>query len=212
MGVFLADGSKPFGGQTTFPIDNGSHPSSVALGHFNNDNYFDIAIANSGTNNIGILLGYENRLFSKMKTYSTGNDSNPMSLAIGDFNNDSLTDIVVASSQANNIAVFIGHGNGNFSTLITYLTDKESQPVSIDVGDFNRDYKPDIVLANFGLNNVCILFGCGNGTFTNQTCYPLGYNSRPNWVIFKDLNNDHWEDIAVAITDIDNIGILMNLC
>ena len=210
--VFLAYGSKPFGGQTTFLIDEGSRPSSAAVAHFTNDRELDIAIANYGTNSIGILLGYGNRMFADVLTYSTGNDSRPMSIATGDFNNDSLTDIVVANSQTNNVGVLLGYGNGSFSPLTTYSMGDESQPVSVAVGDFNRDYQLDLAVANFGKNNVCILFGFGDGTFNSQTCYPLGYNSRPNWILFKDVNNDGWKDIAVATFGIDNIKILLNLC
>ena len=210
--VFLAHGSKPFGGQTTFNVGEGSHPSSIAVGHFNNDSRLDLAITNSGTNNIGILLGFGNRMFSNITTYSTGDDSLPLSLAVDDFNNDSFTDIVVANSKTNNIVVLIGRGDGRFSTYITYSIGASSQPVSTATGDFNRDHQVDIAVANYGTNNVCILFGSGNATFTNQIWYPLGYDSRPNWIIFKDLNNDGWEDIAVATYGIDNINILLNLC
>jgi hypothetical protein len=212
IGVYLSSDSIPFGGQTTFNVNEGSRPSSVAVGHFNNDNQLDIAITNYGTSNMGILLGYGNRTFSDVITYSTGNNSYPMSLAIGDFNNDSINDIVVANSESDNIVVFIGYGNGSFFMLRTYSMDERSQPVSIAVGHFNRDYQLDIVVANFGSNNVCVLFGSGNGTFTNQKLYPMEYDSQPNWVIFKDINNDGWEDTAVVTSGIDNIKILLNLC
>jgi hypothetical protein len=212
IGVFLAADTNPFGGQTTFDVGNGSHPSSVAVGYFNNDTLLDIAITNSGTNTLGILLGYGNRRFSNMTTFSTGRNSQPSSLAIGDFNNDLLTDIVVANIGSNDIIVFIGYGNGSFSTFRTYLMGIEAQPISIDVGDFNRDYQLDIAVANYGANSVCLLFGNGDGTYTNYTWYPLGYDSQPNWIVFKDLNNDGWEDIAVANYGTDNIKILLNLC
>ena len=212
IGVFLASGSKPFGGQTSFFVGNGSHSSSVALGHFNNDNYLDIATANSDINSIGILLGCGNRRFSNVRTYSTGDDSHPMSLAIGDFNNDSLTDIVVANSNTNNIVVFMGCSNGSFSTFKAYSMGDSSQPVSVALGDYNRDHQLDIAVANYGTNNVCVLFGKHDGTFTNQTWYPLGYDSQPTCVIFKDLNNDGWNDIIVTTSGTDNIKILWNLC
>ena len=193
-------------------VGDGSRPSSVALGHFNNDTILDIAIANSATNTIGILLGYGNRMFSSVTTYSTGDDSNPLSLAVGDFNNDSRTDIVVANSNANNVVVLIGHGDGNFSTSMTYSMGVGSQPVSVALGDFNRDHQLDIAVANYGTNNVCILFGDGNGTVIKETSYPLAYDSRPNSIVFKDLNNDGWEDIAVVTSGIDNIKLLLNIC
>jgi hypothetical protein len=87
-----------------------------------------------------------------------------------------------------------------------------SQPVSITVGDFNKDNRSDIAVANFGMNSVCVLFSYGNGTFTNETWYPLGYDSRPSWVVAKDLNNDSRDDIAVANYGNDNVNILLNIC
>jgi hypothetical protein len=145
---------------------------------------------NSGTDNIGILFGYGNRTFSNISTHSTGTGFHPMSLAVGDFNNDSLTDIVIANSKTNAIVVFIGHDNGSFSALLTYSMVLGAQSVSIAVGDFNKDHRLNIAVANSGTNNGCLLFGCENGTVTTETWYALSYNSGPTWVIAKDLNND----------------------
>jgi streptogramin lyase len=210
--VFLSSGSKSFGGQTTFFVGEASRPSAAVLGHFNNDSHLDIAITNSGTSTIGILLGYGNRMFSNITTYSTNNNSHPVSLATGDFNNDSLTDIVVANWETNDATVFVGHGDGSFSKFMSYSMGDSSQPLSIAVGDFNRDYRLDIVVANYGTNHVCVLFGSGNGTFIDQAWYPLEYDSRPSSIIFQDLNNDGWEDTAVATSGIDNIKVHWNLC
>lgn len=41
----------------TYTTGNYSSPNAVALGDFNNDNLLDIAVANSDTNNVDILLG-----------------------------------------------------------------------------------------------------------------------------------------------------------
>ncbi|CAF1676821.1 unnamed protein product, partial [Adineta ricciae] len=181
------------------------------IGHFNNDSQLDIAIANSGTNSIGVMLGYGNRMFSNVKTYPIDNFY-PLSLAIGDFNNDSVTDIVVVNSESDNIVILIGYGDGSFFTLITYSMGTSSYPVSVAVGDFNRDEQLDLVVANFGTNNVCILNGLGNGTFINQTWFPIEYDSRPRWIVFKDLNDDSWSDIIVTTYGTNNIKVLLNLC
>jgi hypothetical protein len=135
-----------------------------------------------------------------------------LSLAAGNCNDDSLTDIVVANSKTNNIAVFVGLDNGTFSILMTYSTGNASQPVSVAVGDFNRDYQLDIVVANFGTNDICVLFGYGNGSFANQVWYALEFNAQPSSVIPKDLNNDGWEDIIVTAYGTNNVKILWNTC
>ena len=55
----------------------------------NNDNRMDLVVANYATNNIGILLGYENGTFEKQKLLNTGLASHPSSITIADFNGDS---------------------------------------------------------------------------------------------------------------------------
>jgi hypothetical protein len=46
----------------------------------------DIFVACSGTNNVGVLLGYGNGAFSNPNTFSTGNDSEPFAVDMGDWN------------------------------------------------------------------------------------------------------------------------------
>ncbi|CAF1413812.1 unnamed protein product [Adineta steineri] len=203
--IFLASDKIPFGGQTTYFVGENSSPASISVDYFNDDNYLDIAVVNSNTDNLGILFGYGNRSFSNITTYSTGLGSNPTSIAIGDFNNDSRTDIVVANSETNDIIVFTGSVNGSFSSSTPYLMQSGSQPESIVASDFNNDNQLDIVVANFGTNNICVLFGNGNSTFINQKCFSLKYDSRPTCVILKDLNNDNRDDIAVTLYGANNV-------
>ena len=75
-------------------------------------------MANYGTNNIGILIVYGNGVFDTMISYSTGAGSAPYSVAIADFNNDNRSDIVVTNSETNNVATFLGHGNGTFANPV----------------------------------------------------------------------------------------------
>ena len=138
----------------------------VAVGDFNNDTALDIAVANYGTNNIGILLGYDNGTFATQITFSTGYDSLPMSLVVIDFNNDNHLDIAVANYGTNNVGILLGYGNGTFATQMTFTTGINSQPISIAAGDFNNDTYMDIVVVNFGTDNVAVLLGYGNGSFT----------------------------------------------
>ncbi|CAF1580948.1 unnamed protein product, partial [Adineta ricciae] len=211
--IYLANGTKPFTGQTTsYNVGENSLPSALAVADFNNDSYLDIATANRGSNSIGVFLGYGKRLFSNVTLYSTGNDSYPASLVTGDFNNDSIIDIIVANTMSDTIVIFLGVGNGEFVLSLSYGMGENAKPVCLAVGDFNRDLKKDLAVVNYGANNVALLLGTNNGRFVNLTWYPLGYDSRPNWVAFKDLNNDGWEDIAVVTYYEGLIKVLFNHC
>jgi hypothetical protein len=82
------------------------------------DTNLDIVVANFGTDNIDIFLGYGNGTFASQILYSNGLGSHPSSVAVGDFNNDTLLDIVVANYGINSISVFLGDGNGHFGSQI----------------------------------------------------------------------------------------------
>jgi hypothetical protein len=74
----------------------------------------DIAVSHSGTGIISIFLGYGNLTFTDQKTCSTGSLSSPYSIAVGDLNNDTLVDMVVANYGTDSVGVFLGYGNGSF--------------------------------------------------------------------------------------------------
>ena len=175
LGILLGCGNGSFTSMMIYSTGNGSQPYGIAVGDFNNDGRSDIVVANSGTNNVGVLLGYGNGSFAAIITYSTGDGSYPIAVAVGDFNNDDRLDIVVANYDTNNVGVLLGYGNGSFSIVKTYSTGEGSTPYAVTVSDFNNDGQLDIVVANYGTDNVGILFGYGNGTFENQVTYSTGY-------------------------------------
>ena len=65
---------------------------------------------------------------------SISNDSHPHSVAVGDFNNDGLPDIVVPNSGTNNIGIFLRHGNDTFTDQITYSTGSDSASICSSCG------------------------------------------------------------------------------
>jgi hypothetical protein len=209
IGVFFGNGNGTFSSQTTFSTGNGSRSYSMAIGDFNNDNQLDIAIANLGNNNFGVLLGCVNGTFFSQLTYLTGDGSQPQFIAVGDFNNDSRLDVVVANQATDNVAVFLGYASESFLSAPAYSTGFSSQPTSIAVGDFNNDTRLDIVVTNNGTDNVMVLFGSGYGTFVSQTTYSTGYSSYPCWVAVGDFNNDSRLDIVVANSGTNNVSIFL---
>lgn len=71
-----------------------------------------------------------------------------------------------------------------------------SSPHGVAIGDFNGDGAPDLVVANYGSNNVSVLLGRGTGTFQAAVNYAAG--SFPISVAVGDFNGDGALDLAVA--------------
>ena len=81
-------------------------------------------------------------------------NTNPDSMAVGDFNNDNYMDLVIANRVSNSLSVLLGYGDGTFETQMTFFTG--NMPISVAVGDFNGDNRLDITAANYESNTVSI--------------------------------------------------------
>ena len=212
IGVLIGYVNQMIARQMTLITDNNSRPRSFVINDFNNDNQRDIAVANSASHCIGIFLGYNNYSFTNQTTFDTGSDSSPQSIAAGDFNKDNYLDIVVANYGNDNIGVFLGDGNGSFSNQKTFTTGPYSQPYSVAVDDFNNDTFPDIIVANYGTNEVRVFVSDGNGAFADIIVISTGYGSHPFFVVTGDFNNDQKVDFAVANEGSDNLKIFLQTC
>ena len=84
--------------------------------------------------------------------------------------------------------------------------------MSLTVGHFDGDTNLDVAVASSGNNNVCILFGYGNGSFGNAVCRTSGYDSRPSVVASGDVNGDNMTDVVIANKGSSTIEILTKIC
>ena len=212
IGILLQLKSEPFASAVIFSTGNQSFPRSVTTAHFNNDLHLDLAVANSGTDTIGIFLGHGNGYFDDQLIHSTGSNSLPSALTIGDFNNDGHIDIVVVNTASNNLMIFFGDGNGSFPYTTNHSTGIRSEPSAIAVAYLDRDRYLDVVVANRGTNNVLVFLGQIGGSFFQARSYAMGYNARPQSVTIADMNNDDLLDIIVANYGKDYVEILLQTC
>src|SRR6202049_1746735 len=80
-----------FAAAKSYPV--GTSPAGIAVGDFNGDGKPDIAVANTGSGNVSILLGNGDGTFQPAVNYSAGNS--PSGIALGDFNGDGKLDLAV---------------------------------------------------------------------------------------------------------------------
>ncbi|CAF5160426.1 unnamed protein product, partial [Rotaria sp. Silwood1] len=84
-----------------------------------------------------------------------------------------------------------------------------SHPISIAVGDFNGDRLVDIALANNGTKHADLMLGNGNGKFTIQTSYEIGFDSPPFVMASGDFNNDKRSEIMIANGGSNHVDIFV---
>jgi hypothetical protein len=215
-------GGSVFGTAQGYPAGFGGATQSVA-GDLNGDGVPDLAIVNpcnssycgAGYGSLAILLGNGDGTFQNPVLYATGTYQ-PMSVAIGDFNQDGALDLVVASqcpSSANcgtgQVSVLLGNGDGTFQSPIPYSAGAGSS-YFVAVGDFNKDGNLDLAVANqtSASSTINILLGNGDGTFQAPVSYSTGTGSA-SFVAVGDFNNDGAPDLAVANAGTDSVSILL---
>ena len=86
--------------------------------------------------------------FASAVTFDAG--TNPLSIAVADFDGDTKLDLAVAN--ADSVSVLLGNGDGTFQTAVNY--DAGSYPSSVVTGDLNGDKQPDLVVDITGTMDV----------------------------------------------------------
>ena len=188
------------------PIGVGTGPQSIAVADFNGDGIQDVAVANSLSNDVTILLGNGSGGFSAASGSPFAAAAGPYSVAVGDFNEDGIQDLAVANISSNNVTVLLGNGAGGFSAASGSPFAAGTDPVSVAVGDFNGDGIPDLAIANAGSNNVTVLLGNGAGDFSVATGSPFAVGDFPASVAVGDFNGDGIPDLAIANSAICSIS------
>ncbi|MET0753676.1 MAG: VCBS repeat-containing protein, partial [Pyrinomonadaceae bacterium] len=171
---------------------------------FNGDGKTDIAAVGL---NLEIYPGAGDGSFQKGTTYTlvrAGTNESPMNVVKNDFNGDGKTDLAIAFNGTNQIAVFLGGGDGSFQPLARFSTLSNGMPDSMITADFNRDGKADLMTTD-GLacvngcvnsQTIAVFDGNGDGTFAAPRRTIVGTGMLKATI--GDFNGDSITDAAIA--------------
>jgi hypothetical protein len=205
VSVLLGGAGASFVAATGSPFAVGENPLAVAAGDFNGDSDPDLAVANHDSDNISVLLGGAGASFAAAadSPFPAGGDG-PISVAAGDFDGDSRSDLAVANHFSGEVAVLRAEADGSFGAAISY--DAGALAASVAVGDFNGDSDLDLASANAGDDSVSVLLGGPGGSFGTATDYSTG--DQPWSVAVGDFNDDSDPDLAVANYGSGSVSVL----
>jgi hypothetical protein len=192
-GVFRVEVYRYSGWQSTVPADGSRQVTLVPGNEVTGQNF---GLTQGPLNNAG---------FKNPVNYpsGTGDFSNPVSVATGDFNGDGHVDFVSANN-ASDVTVYLNDGVGIFSSASAGFAGASLQQL-ITV-DLNHDQTLDLVTVNQDTDDISVLLGHGDGTFSTSVNYPTAI--APQSAVGADFNGDGSIDLAVAGRFSDQLSLL----
>jgi hypothetical protein len=206
LGVILLTGLAAAPAEAAFftqpagsPFAAGNAPNQIVSADFNLDTKPDLAVVNSSSDNVTILLGDGTGAFAPAAGSPITVGQTPKSVAVADFNNDGKPDFAADNFIGGSVSVFLGDGTGGFTQASNSPIAVAGGPFYVATGDFDSDGLTDLATANISPAGIGILVGTGNGQFAPApgSPYPDG-GTFPQGLAVGDLNGDTRLDIAVA--------------
>ena len=177
-------------------------PEYVVTHDVDGDGALDLVIAGKDSHNVTIFLGGgDDWTSAPMVTVDHPQLQSPDSLALGDLNGDGRQDLVVASSLASTVAVFLQSTDGTFVEAPTILTDPMLLlPSAVVTGHFDSDDRLDIAVASPGSGRLAIFHQGDGGSFKNLQLFNdtpfIGMTS----LSVADVNGDGRTDLHYSMT------------
>jgi Ca2+-binding RTX toxin-like protein len=147
--------------------------------------------------------------------FGTGGNQ-PQLPAVADFNGDGFADLAIADRAQNSVTIFLGDGDGTFTSKGTLPATGDTGPIGMAVGLFDDDAVPDLAVT-FDCQDpdperedstVVIFRGVGDGTFTLMPGGAFSSGGKESTSIaVGDLNSDGKADLAVTNTT-DDAGVV----
>jgi hypothetical protein len=183
-----ASGTSPYTLAATVS-GNGSQPI------VGNVSVFDTSNENDSLGTAALVAGTTKSAFVPQSLPGTG--SEPVPLAVADFNRDGYPDLAFGNINPGNgaytgytLTMFLSSGPGTYSTPITVgLPNSFQNPSAMTTGDFN-------------------LMGAGDGTFKPTASSP-DTGIYTDWITISDFNNDGNQDLPVANQFSKTVTILL---
>jgi FG-GAP-like repeat len=177
-----------------YPVgfEAGMGPSDLAVGDFDDDGNVDLVTAGASMGpgaSVSVLLGRGDGTLEESAVYDIG--TRPLTVAVGDFDEDGLDDIVVPVDGENTVELWLSNGDETFDAFaypVGAIT-----PTSVAVGDFDDDDHFDAAVAGGGMA-IALLRGTGDGDLEDPVPYAAG-GAGYGTIEAGDVNGDGLDDL-----------------
>jgi hypothetical protein len=197
----------------------GNLPLDVAIADLNGDGLPDVVVANSGTDDVSILVnttapGATTPSFEPSVDVPVA--PSPFAVLVVDLNADDKPDVVTPASGADVVTVLLnttadGATAPTFADAVDFPT--ESSPADVDAADFDGDGALDLAVVARGADAVLVLRndtapGALTPVFTVVSGVEAGMT--PRFLVAGDLGGDDQPDLAVMTEGDDDVAVYVN--
>ncbi|MEW5875566.1 MAG: VCBS repeat-containing protein [Candidatus Zixiibacteriota bacterium] len=186
-------------------VSVGNRPVCVIAANLNGDDYQDLVVANSLSDNISVILGSEFGGFEQAINYPSENL--PLTVTAADLDGDLDIDLAVGHDSGG-VGILLNTGAGVLSGPYLYPTGGAS-PGYVAIADLDGDLDRDLAVANRDADYVSVLMNNGNGTFGAAVDYG-GISTWPRGIVAVDLDGDLDVDLAVGSEGFARVDVLKN--
>jgi FG-GAP-like repeat len=142
---------------------------------------------------------------------TTGPQTRIYGAAATDLNDDGYLDLATINEVSADVRVFLNlaDGSGLFGPMLP------PQGIGVEASpnapaDFNNDGRVDLCVAAAGSEEVSILLGAGDGTFSSIVGIPIGAGTEPHGIAPLDVDGDGDLDVVNANVGSSNLALLIN--
>ena len=215
--VFMPGHAETYFGVPRFiPAPGG--PRDVQLADFDGDGRLDLVVAMYSSGELAFWKGDGAGDFAPAARFLTRGRL-PNRARVGDVNGDGKPDVAVSHRYSDDsIVIFYGNGGFRFDLSQEILLGQDRGVLEHEIrdfvmDDFNGDGKADIAAACFASRQVVVLMNT-----TTDNAFPPSFRrerytfdeGRPRALCSQDFDGNGTKDLAVALWDVNAVGLLIN--
>lgn len=204
IATLFNDGTGSFVKTASYAV--GQWPGSLCSGDFDEDGDADLAVANSASNYLTVLMNLGDGTFGAGSNYNVAAISTE-AIVSPDLDGDGDNDLVVSTEGPSMVLVLLNTGSGGFASPVDYPAGGYG-PESIAAADLDNDGDQDIAVANRRSDVVSVLLNSGGGVLMDPVSFAAG--DLPGSLIVSDVNGDMRDDLLVTNFQYDHVTVLTN--